>query len=153
MCPWRCSSTWIESSAVPTSPCAPASASVRASRWPALRATWTAWSSAPPWWRSWSEARMWEHSSSRCARYESMKRVFRAASLIQVAHARNLLLTVGIESELRNQYLAGALGDLPMLETWPQLYVESGEEPRPPRGVGPPGSSADRRFLDRQILR
>ena len=53
-----------------------------------------------------------------------MKRVFRAASLIQVAHARNVLLTAGIQSELRNQYLAGALGDLPMLETWPQLMVE-----------------------------
>ncbi len=57
-----------------------------------------------------------------------MKRVFRAASLIQVAHARNVLLTAGIQSELRNQYLAGALGDLPMLETWPQLYVEDGDE-------------------------
>src|SRR5260370_35199784 len=56
-----------------------------------------------------------------------MKRVFRAASLIQVAHARNVLLTAGIQSELRNQYLAGALGDLPMLETWPQLYVEDDE--------------------------
>jgi hypothetical protein len=53
-----------------------------------------------------------------------MKRVFRAASLLQVAHARNLLITAGINSELRNQYLAGALGDLPMLETWPQLWVE-----------------------------
>ena len=53
-----------------------------------------------------------------------MKRVFRAASLLQVAHARNILITAGIEAELRNQYLAGALGDLPMLETWPQLWVE-----------------------------
>ena len=57
-----------------------------------------------------------------------MKRVFRAASLIQVAHARNVLLTAGIQSELRNQYLAGALGDLPMLETWPQLYVDDADE-------------------------
>jgi hypothetical protein len=57
-----------------------------------------------------------------------MKRVFRAASLIQVAHARNVLLTSGIQSELRNQYLAGALGDLPMLETCPQLYVEDADE-------------------------
>jgi len=57
-----------------------------------------------------------------------MKRVFRAASLIQVAHARNVLLTAGIQSELRNQYLAGALGDLPMLETWPQLFVEDDDE-------------------------
>jgi hypothetical protein len=57
-----------------------------------------------------------------------MKRVYRAASLIQVAHARNVLLTAGIPSEMRNQYLAGALGDLPMLETWPQLYVEDADE-------------------------
>jgi len=57
-----------------------------------------------------------------------MKRVFRAASLIQVAHARNVLLTAGIQSELRNQYLAGALGDLPMLETWPQLFVADDDE-------------------------
>ncbi len=53
-----------------------------------------------------------------------MKRVFSAASLLQVAHARNVLIAAGIDSELRNQYLAGALGDLPMLETWPQLWVE-----------------------------
>jgi hypothetical protein len=57
-----------------------------------------------------------------------VKRVFRAASLLQVAHARNVLTAAGIESELRNQYLAGALGDLPMLETWPQLMVEDALE-------------------------
>ncbi len=58
-----------------------------------------------------------------------MKRVFRAASLIQVAHARNVLTAAGIDSELRNQYLAGALGDLPLWETWPQLWVEDPLEP------------------------
>jgi hypothetical protein len=57
-----------------------------------------------------------------------VKRVFRAASLLQVAHARNVLIAAGIDSELRNQYLAGALGDLPMLETWPQLWVEDALE-------------------------
>jgi len=57
-----------------------------------------------------------------------LKRVFRAASLLQVAHARNVLIAAGIDSELRNQYLAGALGDLPMLETWPQLWVEDALE-------------------------
>src|SRR3984957_17215318 len=67
-----------------------------------------------------------------------MKRVFRAASLIQVAHARNVLLTAGIQSELRNQYLAGALGDLPMLETWPQLYVEDEDEQPALRALAPP---------------
>jgi Putative prokaryotic signal transducing protein len=57
-----------------------------------------------------------------------MKRVYRAASLLQVAHARNVLITAGIRCELRNQYLAGAMGDLPMMETWPQLYVEDEDE-------------------------
>jgi hypothetical protein len=57
-----------------------------------------------------------------------MKRVYRAASLLQVAHARNILITAGIESELRNQYLAGAMGDLPMIETWPQLFVDDADE-------------------------
>ncbi len=47
---------------------------------------------------------------------------------MQVAHARNVLIAAGIRSELRNQYLAGALGDLPMMETWPQLFVEDADE-------------------------
>ncbi len=57
-----------------------------------------------------------------------MKRVYRAATLLQVAHARNVLISAGIPCELRNQYLAGALGDLPMMETWPQLFVEDADE-------------------------
>jgi Putative prokaryotic signal transducing protein len=57
-----------------------------------------------------------------------MKLVYRAASLVQVGHARNVLISAGIECEIRNQYLAGALGDLPMLETWPQLMVDDALE-------------------------
>ena len=57
-----------------------------------------------------------------------MKRVYRAASLLQVAHARNVLISAGIECELRNVHLAGALGDLPIMETWPQLYVNDADE-------------------------
>ncbi len=48
--------------------------------------------------------------------------------MLQVAHARNVLITAGIHCELRNQYLAGAMGDLPMIETWPQLFVEDADE-------------------------
>ena len=57
-----------------------------------------------------------------------MKRVFRAATLVQVAHARNVLVAAGIQCELHNQYLAGALGELPMMETWPQLFVDDADE-------------------------
>jgi hypothetical protein len=56
-----------------------------------------------------------------------VKRVYRAASLLQVAHARNVLITAGIPCEMRNLYLAGALGDVPMMEAWPQLYVEDAD--------------------------
>ncbi len=72
-----------------------------------------------------------------------MKRVYRAASLIQVAHARNLLVAAGIDCEIHNQYLAGAMGELPLTETWPQLVVEDGDEARAlkalERGAAPSG--------------
>jgi len=71
-----------------------------------------------------------------------MKRVFRAASLLQVAHARNVLLAAGIESELRNQYLAGAMGELPMMKTWPQLYVDDVDELRALRALAAAESPA-----------
>jgi hypothetical protein len=57
-----------------------------------------------------------------------MKRVYRAPLLVQVAHARNLLLTAGIDCEIHNQYIAGAVGELPMMETWPLLMVEDPDE-------------------------
>ncbi|HTV96849.1 MAG TPA: DUF2007 domain-containing protein [Steroidobacteraceae bacterium] len=57
-----------------------------------------------------------------------MKRVYRAGSLLQVAHARNVLISAGIECELRNVHLLGAMGDLPIMETWPQLYVDDADE-------------------------
>lgn len=57
-----------------------------------------------------------------------MKRVFRAESLLKVAHARNVLITAGIACEVRNQYLSGAMGELPMIETWPELLVEDADE-------------------------
>src|SRR5450432_2546653 len=134
----RCSLTWIASNAARPYPFAPASEFVHAIRWRALgRMSMVSWS-APPWSRRWSAATTSGLFWDRCARdavprlgtlEDALKRVYRAASLLQVAHARNVLITAGIECELRNQYLAGALGDLPMMETWPQLYVDDDDEP------------------------
>jgi two-component system, NtrC family, response regulator HydG len=59
-----------------------------------------------------------------------------------------VLITAGIQSELRNQYLAGAMGELPMMETWPQLYVDDADEHtalRPWRGDA---AAPKRRALD-----
>lgn len=53
-----------------------------------------------------------------------MKRVYTAETLVQVVHMQNLLTANGIETELRNARLAGALGEIPFLETWPQIWVD-----------------------------
>ena len=90
----------------------------------------------------------------RCDRHPGnvMKRVYRAASLLQVAHARNVLITAGIESELRNQYLAGALGDCPCWKPGRSLWVDDdlveGRAVRP-REVPPPhpGCAMDLRAM------
>ena len=45
------------------------------------------------------------------------------ATLAQAAHLRNVLASEGLEACLRNENLVGALGDIPMPETWPQVWV------------------------------
>ncbi|MCU0975068.1 MAG: DUF2007 domain-containing protein [Steroidobacteraceae bacterium] len=52
-----------------------------------------------------------------------MKRVYTAESLVQVVHVRNLLQSEGIRTELRNERLGGAVGEIPFLEAWPELWV------------------------------
>lgn len=54
----------------------------------------------------------------------SLKRVYTAETLVQVVHVQNLLAASGIAAQLRNARLAGALGEIPFLETWPQLWVD-----------------------------
>lgn len=53
-----------------------------------------------------------------------MKRVYTAESLVQVVHVRNVLQAEGIRSELRNERLGGAVGEIPFLEAWPELWVD-----------------------------
>ena len=53
-----------------------------------------------------------------------MKRVYTAETLVQVVHVQNLLAAHGIAAQLRNARLGGALGEIPFLETWPQLWVD-----------------------------
>lgn len=52
-----------------------------------------------------------------------MKRVYSSESIVQVTHVRNLLAAEGIKSELRNERLGGVIGEIPYLETWPELWV------------------------------
>ncbi|MEM6818771.1 MAG: DUF2007 domain-containing protein [Pseudomonadota bacterium] len=54
----------------------------------------------------------------------SKKKVFTADTLVTVAHFANVLATEGIETEIRNANLGGALGEVPFTEVWPQLWVK-----------------------------
>ncbi len=52
-----------------------------------------------------------------------MKRVYTGESIVQVVHVRNVLQAEGIRAELRNERLGGAVGEIPFLEAWPELWV------------------------------
>jgi len=64
-----------------------------------------------------------------------MKRVYRAQSSLDVAHMRNVLIASGIQAQLRNEFLQGAIGDLPLMDVWPQLWVDDIDEPRALRAI------------------
>jgi hypothetical protein len=64
-----------------------------------------------------------------------MKRIYRAQSPIDVAHIRNVLAAAGIRAQLRNEFLQGAIGDLPLMDVWPQLWVDDIDEPRALRAI------------------
>jgi len=52
-----------------------------------------------------------------------LKRVFSSHNITAVHHARNVLDAAGIRTMVRNQYLAGAMGELPPAECHPELWV------------------------------
>ena len=73
-----------------------------------------------------------------------MKRVFSSHNVVLVHHSRNLLEAEGIETEVRNQYLSSAMGELPPAECQPELWVlDDGDAARAeailrrPRPAGP----------------
>ena len=59
-----------------------------------------------------------------------MKRVFSSYNLALTHHSRNLLEAEGIETEVRNQALSSAMGELPPAECQAELWVLSDEDVR-----------------------
>jgi hypothetical protein len=57
-----------------------------------------------------------------------MKRVFSSHNLVLVHHSRNLLAAEGIATEIRNQILSSAMGELPPAECQAELWVLRGED-------------------------
>ena len=52
-----------------------------------------------------------------------MKLVYSAESVVNVAHMRNVLESAGIRCAVRNYHLAGAIGEIPFVECWPQVWA------------------------------
>ena len=63
-----------------------------------------------------------------------MKRVFSSHNLVLAHHSRNLLEAEGIKSELRNQILSSAMGELPPAECQAEVWVLKDEDA--PRAFG-----------------
>jgi hypothetical protein len=57
-----------------------------------------------------------------------MRRVFSSHNAVLVHHARNLLETEGIETQVRNQMLSSAMGELPPAECQAEVWVVHDED-------------------------
>lgn len=52
-----------------------------------------------------------------------MKLVYTHENRLLVGNARGVLEAQGIEVTMRNEYVGGVTGDVPVFETWPELWV------------------------------
>ena len=52
-----------------------------------------------------------------------MKKLTSADSLITINHFKNLLESEGIPCQIRNEHLGSIMGEMPFVETWPELWV------------------------------
>lgn len=52
-----------------------------------------------------------------------MRRVYRSQLSPMVGHLRNVLESHGIVCVVKNEFLSGALGEIPPNECWPELWV------------------------------
>ena len=64
-----------------------------------------------------------------------MRKVHTAESVLEAAHLRNVLEQAGIACFVRNEGLAGAIGELPFVECWPELWVVRNGEALRARGI------------------
>ncbi len=57
-----------------------------------------------------------------------MKKIYSADNLIMAGHVKGLLESNSIECIIKNQNLAGAIGELPPVECWPEVWVVHEED-------------------------
>ncbi|MEY4933398.1 MAG: hypothetical protein RLZZ403_1718 [Pseudomonadota bacterium] len=64
-----------------------------------------------------------------------MRKIHTAESLIEVAHLRNVLVAAGIACQIRNDRLMGALGEIPFVDCWPELWLENERDALTAKGL------------------
>ena len=52
-----------------------------------------------------------------------MKQLYTTQNPLMISHLKNILETCGIDCLVKNTYLASAMGELPPIECWPELWV------------------------------
>ncbi len=64
-----------------------------------------------------------------------MKLFMHCMNLVEAHHRANLLHSAGIRAEVRNTYLAGAVGDIPFIEAGPQIWIDDRENEQLARAI------------------
>ncbi len=57
-----------------------------------------------------------------------MKRVYTSATPMMAGFIRDVLENAGIHCVLKNYFLSGGTGELPINETWPEIWVHHKDE-------------------------
>jgi hypothetical protein len=52
-----------------------------------------------------------------------MRKIYSAESIVEISHLRNILESTGIRCLVRNDRLSGAVGEIPFVECWPELWL------------------------------
>jgi hypothetical protein len=52
-----------------------------------------------------------------------MKKLYTAQNPLTISHLKNILESGGIKCVVKNLYLSSAVGELPPIECWPELWV------------------------------
>jgi hypothetical protein len=54
---------------------------------------------------------------------QAMKKLYTAQNPLTISHLKNILESGGIRCVVKNLYLSSAVGELPPIECWPELWV------------------------------
>ena len=52
-----------------------------------------------------------------------MKKLTSSESLVTINHFKNVLESEGIPCQIRNEFLGGIAGEMPLQEIWPELWI------------------------------